>query len=158
MWVLFWFSFVWLKKSFHYFIYIYIYKYIKIKLLFFFERFYPNTKRFKRTLIYFNTDTVYKFSWKSPLSSYKMILEQQIKWLKTMKMKKNIKKSKHQTSCKNSTKTRYVFYLNFSSFLTFICCLRVVLWLDEGISLNIFAYVCVYGVRIKINYNRTNLM
>ena len=35
----------------------------------------PNTKRFKPTLIYF--DTVCKFSGKSPLSSHKMTLKQQ---------------------------------------------------------------------------------
>ena len=34
----------------------------------------PNTKRFKRMLIYFNTDTVCKFSGKSPLSSHKTTL------------------------------------------------------------------------------------
>ena len=124
MWVLFWFSFVWLKKSFHYFIYIYIYKYIKIKLLFFFERFYPNTKRFKRTLIYFNTDTVYKFSWKSPLSSYKMILEQQIKWLKTMKMKKKkyIKiqaPNKLQKLNQNKIRLLLKFFIVFNIYLLF---------------------------------------
>ena len=33
----------------------------------------PNTKIFKRTLIYFDTDTQYvTFVWKSPLSSHKM--------------------------------------------------------------------------------------
>ena len=39
----------------------------------------PNTKRFKRTLIYFNTDTQYAhFRGKSPLSSHKTTLKQQI--------------------------------------------------------------------------------
>ena len=38
----------------------------------------PNTKRFKQTLIYFNTDTVCKFSGKSPLSSHITTLKQQI--------------------------------------------------------------------------------
>jgi len=38
----------------------------------------PNTKRFKQTLIYFNKDTVCKFSGKSPLSSHKTTLKQQI--------------------------------------------------------------------------------
>ena len=38
----------------------------------------PNTERFKPMLIYFNTDTVCKFSGKSPLLSHKMTLKQQI--------------------------------------------------------------------------------
>ena len=37
-----------------------------------------NMKRFKQTLIYYNTDTVCKCSGKSPLSSHKMTLKQQI--------------------------------------------------------------------------------
>ena len=40
----------------------------------------PNTKRFKRTLIYFDTDTVCKFSGKCPLSSHQTTLKQQINW------------------------------------------------------------------------------
>ena len=42
----------------------------------------PNTKRFKRTLIYFNPDTVCKISGKSPLSSHKTKLKD--KGLKTI--------------------------------------------------------------------------
>ena len=41
----------------------------------------PNTKRFKRMLIYFNTDTVCKFLGKSPLLSHKTTLKRP----KTMK-------------------------------------------------------------------------
>ena len=44
----------------------------------------PNTKRFKRSLIYFNTDTQYAhFLGKSPLSSHITTLKQQIKQKKT---------------------------------------------------------------------------
>ena len=45
----------------------------------------PNTKRFKRTLIYFDTDTVCTFSGKSPLSSHKTSLKQQINGQKQRK-------------------------------------------------------------------------
>ena len=47
----------------------------------------PNTKRFKRTLIYFNTDTVCKFSGKFPLSGHKTTLKQQINGQTRLKMK-----------------------------------------------------------------------
>ena len=38
----------------------------------------PNTKFFKQTFIYFNTDTLCKFSGKFPLSIHKTTLKQQI--------------------------------------------------------------------------------
>ena len=38
--------------------------------------------------------------------------------------------SKHQTSCKNSTKTRQVYF--FHRFWPFICCLSVILGPDKG--------------------------
>ena len=47
----------------------------------------PNTKRFKRTLIYFNTDTVCTFSGTSPLSSHKTTFKQRINGHKRWKMK-----------------------------------------------------------------------
>ena len=47
----------------------------------------PNTKRFQRMLIYFNMDTQYaSFSGKSPLSSHKTTLKQQINDQKQWKM------------------------------------------------------------------------
>ena len=47
-----------------------------------------NTKSFKRTLIYFNTDTQYtQFRGKSPVSSHKTTLKQQINGPKRWKMK-----------------------------------------------------------------------
>ena len=54
----------------------------------------PNTKRFKRTLIYFDRDTVYIFWGKSPLSSHKTTRKQD-KRLKTIE---NDRKTNKQTN------------------------------------------------------------
>ena len=50
----------------------------------------PNTKRFKRMLIYWHGHTICKFSGKSPLSSYKMTLKQQLNGYKLLKMRKKL--------------------------------------------------------------------
>ena len=79
----------------------------------------PNTKRFKQTLIYFNMDMVCKFSGKSPLSSHKTTLKQQINGQKQW--------GKNHLSCfglvftvcsvlKDSSK-QDVFFFHFSLFL-----------------------------------------
>ena len=67
----------------------------------------PNTERFKRMLIYFNTDKC-KFSGQSPLSILKTTLKQQINGQKRRKMKEKdlscfdlVQSSKHRTSYKN---------------------------------------------------------
>ena len=63
----------------------------------------PNTKRFKRTLIYFNTDTQYANNLPST-----------------------------EQAVKTKPKQGKSFALIFHPFWPFICCLSVVLWLDKG--------------------------
>ena len=85
----------------------------------------PNTKRFKQTLIYFNMDMVCKFSGKSPLSSHKTTLKQQINGQKQW--------GKNHLSCfglvftvcsvlKDSSKQDKSFSFIFHCFWPFICC------------------------------------
>ena len=85
----------------------------------------PNTKRFKRMLIYFNTDTQYaNFRSNPPLSIHKTTLKQQINRCDVTQYSLHHtnyrslscqQSCKHQTSCKNSTARRCLF---LSLFLT----------------------------------------
>ena len=67
----------------------------------------PNTKWFKWTLIYFNTNAQYANLRGNPL--YQVMSWQSLSCQQS---------SKYQTSCKNSNKTRSVFFFHLSSFLT----------------------------------------
>ena len=77
-----------------------------------------NTKRFKRTLICFNTDTQFAKFRGNPLYQAQNDTQTTDKWLKTMKNERKILIDLPSTKQAVKSKPKHVFFFHFSLFLT----------------------------------------